>query len=70
MQNRVPTDYIVTRRQKRYIAKQHMKDAGIKQFNKHSYTTYTTKTGYVVSTKNPSRFAEEWRDYIHVKEEA
>lgn len=60
---RTPTEYIVTRRQKRYIAHQKMKEEGKTQINKHSYSTYTTKGGYTVTNRNPSYFAEHWRDY-------
>ena len=61
---RTPTDYIVTRKQKRYIAKENMKKEGIRNFNQHSYTSYTSKTGYTVTNRNPSFFAKNWKDYI------
>ena len=62
----VPTNYAVTREQKRYIAKQNMKKAGKKNFCKHSYTTninpYTRKPDR--NTRHPSYFAEHWREFI------
>ncbi len=66
---RTPTDYAVTRKQKRFIAKRNMKEKGIKNFNRHSYTSYKTKTGFVATTKNPSYFAENWTDYIKVEDD-
>lgn len=62
---RTPTDYIVTRRQARYIAKRKMKEKGIQNINRHSYSTYTspeTKCTYTVY--NPSYFAKNWRDFV------
>ena len=60
---RTPTDYIVTRRQARYIAKRKMKEKGIQNINRHSYSTYTTETGKTYTTYNPSYFANNQRDY-------
>lgn len=62
---RVPTEYIVTRRQARYIAKRRMRQNGKKNINRHSYSTYSvpgTKKTYTVY--NPSYFAENWRDVV------
>ena len=62
---RVPTEYIVTRRQSRYIAKRRMRQNGKKNINRHSYSTYSvpgTKKTYTVY--NPSYFAENWRDVV------
>ena len=61
---RTPTDYIVTRRQARYIAKRKMKQDGKKNINRHSYSTYSTETGKTYTTYNSSYFADNWRDYI------
>ena len=63
MENRISTNYAVTRRQKRAIAKEKMKKEGKKNFCKHSYTTLSIK-GYPMTTREPSEFAESWRDYI------
>lgn len=71
-QTRVATEYIVTREQKRYIAKQNMKKAGKRGFCKHSYTSnvdpITQKP--LGSTRHPSYFAEHWREYISENMEA
>ena len=63
MENRVLTNYAVTRRQKRAIAKENMKKEGKKNFCRHSYTTLSIK-GHPMTTREPSEFAESWRDYI------
>lgn len=61
--NRVPTDYAVTRKQKRYIAKENMKKAGKRNFCKHSYTS--VKRGlFIVYNKVPSYFAEHWKEEV------
>lgn len=64
-QKRVPTNYAVTREQKRYIAKKNMKDEGKKNFCKHSYIG-VRKGSFVESTKIPSYFAEHWKEYAEV----
>ena len=61
---RVPTEYIVTRRQARYIAHRKMRQSGKKNINRHSYSTYTTETGKTYTTYNPSYFANNWRDQV------
>lgn len=62
---RVPTEYIVTRRQARYIAKRRMKEKGIKNINRHSYSTYTSpETNQTYTVYNPSYFAKNWRDFV------
>lgn len=61
---RTPTDYIVTRRQARYIAKRKMKQDGKKNINRHSYSTYTSETGNSYTVYNPSYFAKNWRDFV------
>lgn len=63
MNNRVPTNYIVTREQKRYIAKQNMKKADIKNFCKHSFTVVRNGS-FTTQTREPSYFAKHWREYI------
>lgn len=61
---RVPTDYIVTRRQARYIAKRKMRQDGKRNINRHSYSTYQTETGHTYTVYNPSYFAKNWRDFV------
>lgn len=63
MNNRVPTNYIVTREQKRYIAKENMKKADIKNFCKHSFTV-ARNGSFTTQTREPSYFAKHWREYI------
>jgi hypothetical protein len=65
---RTATDYIVTRRQARYIAKRNMEEKDITRYNKHSYTSLRDGNGNITSTRNPSYFAENWRDYVRVGE--
>lgn len=62
---RVPTNYAVSREQKRYIAKCKMKEAGIKNFCKHSHSSNVHPiTGVSLGTTvHPSYFAEHWREY-------
>ena len=63
--DRVPTNYAVTREQKRYIAKQNMKKAGKTHFCKHDYNTI--KRGSFISyTREPSYFSEHWREFVEV----
>ena len=62
---RTPTDYIVTRRQARYIAKKRMREDGKRNINRHSYSTYSVPgTKRTFTTYNPSSFAENWRDVV------
>lgn len=61
---RVATEYIVTRRQARYIAHRKMKEEGRQHINRHSYSTYTTETGRTYTTYNPSDFSENWRKFV------
>lgn len=65
MVSRSATNYIVTREQKRYIAKQNMKMDGKKNFCKHSYSGIK-KGSFVYQTRIPSYFAEHWREYVEV----
>lgn len=52
------------RKIKRALAKENMKKEGKKQFCKHSYSSIKSPiTGAISTTKNPSFFAENWRDY-------
>lgn len=62
--SRVPTQYIVTRRQARYIAKKRMREDGKRNINRHSYSTYSSETGKTYTTYNSSYFADNWKDYI------
>lgn len=62
---RVPTNYAVTRKQKRYIAKRKMEKEGKRHFCKHSYMGIT-KGRFTVQNKIPSYFAEHWREYAEV----
>lgn len=64
-QTRVPTNYAVTREQKRYIAKLNMKKANKKQFCKHSYIS-VKKGNFVESTRIPSYFSEHWKEFLEV----
>lgn len=66
----IPTNYIVTREQKRYIAKENMKKAGKKNFCRHSYTYgINPYTGDPLGqTRNKSYFAEHWREFVEVNE--
>ena len=63
--SRVPTNYAVTREQKRYIAKQKMKEEGKKNVCKHSYVSIK-KGNFVMQNKVPSYFSEHWREYTEV----
>lgn len=54
-------NYAVTRRQKRFIANRKMKEAGERKYRKHSYSTIS-KGSFEVYTRNPSFFAEHWRE--------
>lgn len=62
---RVPTNYAVTRGQKRYIARRKMEEEGKKKVCKSSYTGIK-KGNFVTQHKNPSYFAEHWREYVEV----
>ena len=61
--NRKHTNYAFTREQKRFIAKKKMKEAGIKQFCKHSYTTNMFHGKPIGSTRIGSKFSSEWRNF-------
>lgn len=65
MNNRVPTNYIVTREQKRYIAKENMKKADIKNFCKHSFTANVHPITNVTmgNTRHSSYFSEHWKEF-------
>lgn len=63
MQNRVATNYAVTREQKRFIAKLAMKKDGIKNACRHTYTTQRNNRGFLSITYNPSYFSQHWREY-------
>lgn len=64
----IPTNYIVTREQARYIAKQNMKKDKKTKFCKHGYSyTINPLTGKPIGqTKINSFFSEHWRDYVEV----
>ena len=60
--NRVATDYAVSRKQKRFIARLKMEKEGKKRVCHHSYTGL--KRGkFETRAIVPSYFAEHWRDY-------
>lgn len=59
----VPTDYAVTREQKRFIAKRLMREAGKKKFCKHAYHDLVGPNGIHIQVRDPSYFASHWRDY-------
>ena len=61
MVKRVPTSYIVTRRQKRYIARRNMEKDGQRQFCKHNY--FTTRYG---TTRIGSKFSDNWKNFVEV----
>lgn len=65
MAERVPTSYLVTRRQKRAAAKKNMEVAEKKGFNKHSYITMQ-RNGFKFSNRVGSYFSENWRDFVEV----
>lgn len=60
---RVPTNYALSRDQKRYIAKQKMKEEGKTQICKHSYIS-VKKGNFITQNKEPSYFAKHWREYM------
>lgn len=60
---RVPVEYIVTREQKRYLAKKKMKEEKGKNVCKHSYTTIK-KNNFIAHSRVPSYFSEHWREYV------
>lgn len=66
---RTATDYAVTRKQKRYIAKLNMKKQGKKNFCKHSYSTLPSlrSSAIVVQQRNPSYFSEHWKEFVEVE---
>ena len=53
---RIATNYIITRRQKRYIAKQKMKAAGMRKICKPAG-----------NHRIGSTFASQWRNYVEVE---
>lgn len=60
----------IVRSMKRDLARFHMLKEGKKQINKHSYTSIKSPvTGAVSTTREPSYFAENWRDYVKPWEE-
>lgn len=59
---RVPTDYAVTRKQKRYISKRNMVKEGKVQFCKHSYTGIK-RGNFISQTIVPSFFSEHWKEF-------
>lgn len=59
--NRVPTNYAVTRRQKREIARRRMREAGIKHMNKIFH--YIDDKG--IPRVVPSIFSQRWRDFAN-----
>jgi hypothetical protein len=65
---RVPTNYAVSRAQKRYIAKQNIKKANVSAHPfKHDYTT-VKKGNFTTYTRNGSYFSEHWREYVEADE--
>lgn len=52
------------RKLKRSLAKENMIKQGKRQICKHSYTTIKSPvTGMTSTTRDPSYFADNWRDY-------
>ena len=66
---RVAADYAITRKQKRYIAKLNMKKQGKKNFCKHSHTVLSAlhSSDVIIQQRNPSYFAEHWKEYVEVE---
>lgn len=64
---RVPTNYAVSRKQKRQVARNNMIKEGKKQFNKHSYHNIFFRDQIIGQVREPSFFANNWREYA-VKE--
>jgi len=66
--SRVATNYAITREQKRYIAKRKMKEAGIKNACKHSYTANVHPITNVTmgNTRHSSYFTDHWKEYTEV----
>lgn len=59
----------IFRKIKRDIAKDNIRAEGKTQINKHSYSTIKSPiTGMTSTTKNPSFFAENWKNYVYFKE--
>lgn len=59
----VPTNYAVTREQKRYIARKKMEAEGKKRCCRHGYVV--NKIGHTeFYSRTPSYFALHWREYI------
>ena len=67
MIKRKPAYYGITRRQKRYIAKENMKKEGKKQFCKHENGTIKEGLFTRIIKKN-SFFADNWKNYAEVAE--
>ena len=63
MQNRVATNYAVTRSQRRFIAKLRMKKEGVKRACHHSYSSIDNGKGFRSITRNSSYFSQHWREY-------
>jgi hypothetical protein len=61
-ENRVPTNYAVTRKQKRFIARRKMEEEGKHRVCHHSYTGMRNGN-FEYRTRVPSYFAENWREY-------
>ena len=59
---RTATNYALTRKQKRYVAKQNMLKEGRKNICKHSYVTRVVGN-CEIQEKIPSFFAENWKEY-------
>ena len=61
----ISISYIVTRAQKRAIARKKMAEAGIKHSCRHGYTT--NKVGFTnFYSRTPSYFAQHWKEYVEV----
>lgn len=64
---RIATNYIVTRCQKRYIAKQKMKAAGMRKICKHYIGTNYLYGKPAGNHRIGSTFASQWRNYVEVE---
>ena len=64
---RTATNYALTRKQKRYIARLNMEKEGWKNFCKHSYNTRYYHNKPIGTYRIESPFASHWKEYVEVK---
>lgn len=62
--NRKATNYAVTRKQKRALAKAQMKADNVKKFNKvYHYIEMRASSNIGIPKTEPSFFSKNWREY-------